>query len=74
MDGQGTHPTLYSFVQVALQVKMGLKDNPTAAGNGGTLLADQGEDLRVLPVEIDDTWGTTLEATRGPAAWALSEM
>ena len=66
MDGQGTHPTLYGFVQVALQVKKSLKDNPTAAGNSGTLLTDQGEDLRVRPVEIDDTWGTTLEAHYGP--------
>ena len=65
MDGQGTHPTLYGFVQVALQVKKSLKDNPAAASNGGTLLADQGEDLRVLPVEIDGTWGTTLEAHCG---------
>ena len=60
MDGQDTHPTPYGFVQVALQVKKGLKDSPAGAGNGGTFLADQCEDLGVLQVEIDDTPGATL--------------
>ena len=65
MDGQDTHPTLYDFVQVALQVKKGLKDSSAGAGNGGTFLADQGEDWGGLPVEIDDTPGTTLGAYYG---------
>jgi hypothetical protein len=65
---------LHSFVQVAPQVKKGLKDNPTAAGNGGTFRADQCEDLRGLPVEIDDTLGATLGNTMVPTAWASSEM
>jgi hypothetical protein len=65
VDGQDTHPTLYGFVQVALQVKKGLKDNPVGAGNGGTFLADQGKDLRVLPVEIDDTPSATLGVYHG---------
>ena len=62
VDGQGTYPTLDGFVQMAPQVKKGLKDSPTAAGNGGTFLADQCEDLGILPVEIDDTPGATLGA------------
>jgi len=61
-DGQDTHPTLYGFVQVALQVKKGLKDSPTAAGTDGTFLTDQCEDLGILSVEIDDTAGATLGA------------
>ena len=56
---------LHSFVQVAPQVKKGLKDNPTAAGNGGTFLADQCEDLGILPVEIDDTPSVTLGVYHG---------
>jgi hypothetical protein len=59
-DGQDTHPTLYGFVQVAPQLKKGLKDNLTTAGHGGTFLADQCEDLGILPVEIDDSPGATL--------------
>jgi len=62
VDRQDTHPTLYGFAQVAPQVKKGLKDRPTAAGNGGTFLADQCEDLGVLPVELDDSPGATLGA------------
>ena len=65
MDGQDTHPTLYDFVQVALQVKKGLKDSSAGAGNGGTLVADQDEDLGGLPVEVDDTPGATLGAHHG---------
>ena len=65
MDGQDTHPTLYDFVQVALQVKKGLKDNPVGAGNGGTFVTDQSEDLEGLPVEIGNTPGATLGAYHG---------
>jgi hypothetical protein len=65
VDGQDTHPTLYGFVQVAPQVKKGLKDSPTAAGNGGPCLADQREDLGVLPLETDDTPGATLRTHHG---------
>ena len=65
MDGQDTHPTLYGFVQVAPQVKKGLTDSPTAAGNGAPCLADQCEDLGVLLVEIDDTPGATLGTHHG---------
>jgi len=65
---------LHGFVQVAPQVKKGLKDRPTAAGNSGTFLADQCEDVRGLPVEIDDTLGATLGNTMVPTAWASSEM
>ena len=50
---------------MAPQVKNGLKDNPIAAGNGGTFLADQCEDLGVLPVEIDDSPGATLGTHHG---------
>jgi hypothetical protein len=50
---------------VALQVNKSLKDSPTAADRGGTLLADQCEDLRILPVEIDDTSGATVGAHYG---------
>jgi hypothetical protein len=45
---------------MAPQVKKSLKDCSTAAGNGGTFLADQGEGLRALSVEIDDTLVVTL--------------
>ena len=62
MDGQDTYPTLYDFVQVALQVKKGLKDSSAGAGNSSTFVADQDEDLGALPVEIDDTPGATLGA------------
>ena len=65
------HPTLDGFVQMAPQVKKGLKDSPTAAGNSGTFLADQCEDLGILPVEIDDTPGTTLGAHYGANAMGI---
>jgi hypothetical protein len=61
-------------VQVAPQVKKGLKDSPTAAGNGGTFFADQCEDLEALPVEIDDTPDATLGHIVVPTAWASSEI
>jgi hypothetical protein len=56
VDGQDTHPTTYGFVQVAApQVKKCLKDSLTVADHGGTFLADQCEDLGIVPVEIDNT-------------------
>ena len=55
---------------MAPQVKKGLKDSPTAAGNGGTFFVNQCEDLEPLPVEIDDTpdatWGTSWCQQPGP--------
>jgi hypothetical protein len=65
VDGQETSPTLYGFMQMAPQIKKGLKDSPTAAGNGGTFRADQCKDLGTLPVEIDDTPGATLGTHHG---------
>ena len=65
---------LHGFVQVAPQVKKGLKDSSTVAGNNVTFLADKCDVLRGLPVEIDDTPGATLGNTMVPTAWASSEM
>ena len=50
---------------MAPQVKKGLKDSSTAAGNDGAFLADQCEDLGALPVEIDDTLGAILGPHHG---------
>jgi hypothetical protein len=45
-------------VQVAApQAKKCPKDSPIAAGHGGTFLADQGEDGRIVPGEIDNIPG-----------------
>jgi hypothetical protein len=66
VNGQDTHPTTYSFVQVAApQVKKCLKDSPRAAGHGGTFLDDQGEDWRRVPGEIDNTPGAELGTHHG---------
>jgi len=65
---------LDGFMRVAPQVKKGLKDSPTAAGNGGMFLANQCEDLTRLPVEMNDTLGATLGNTIVPTAWASSEI
>jgi len=74
VDGQDTYPTLYDFVQVALQVKKGLKDS-----SAGQVMA-----ARLSPTKTR-TWGhcrwrlTTLlgphwEHTIVPTAWASSKM
>ena len=55
------HPTLARLCTGDTARQNGPERQPTVAGNGGTFLAKQCEDLRALSVEMDEALGATPE-------------
>jgi len=65
------HPTLARLCVNDTASQNGPERQPTAAGNGGVFLDAQCEDLRALPVEMDDTLGATLRTYHGANSLGL---
>ena len=65
------HPTLARLCAGDTASQNGPERQPTVAGNGGTFLAEQCEDLRALSVEMDEALGATLGMHHGANSLGL---